>query len=181
PLIKSQCAQAGCHDAISHKEGVYMVDYNHIMQFVKAFQPANSKLIKVITTTQQDDRMPPAPASPLSTTQIDLIKKWINQGALNNGCNENYGNCDTLNITYANTVQKIMNDHCNGCHYKNSTVGGGFDFTTYANVKSSAQSGDLYGSIAYLPGYNKMPKGGSALSTCVQQKILAWIHAGMPQ
>jgi hypothetical protein len=181
PLLISQCAQAGCHNAASHKEGVYITDYTKIMQNIKAFNPAGSKIYTSIVTTSSDNRMPPAPAAAWTTAQVDLLKKWINQGALNNGCNENYGGCDTTGITYTNTIKTLMDNKCIGCHYPNSTTGGGFDLSTYEKVKAVAVSGDLYGDIAFQPGYNKMPKGGAKLSTCTIQQVNAWIHQGMPK
>jgi len=181
PLLISQCAQAGCHNAASHQDGVYITDYAKIMQNINAFNPSNSKLYKVIVTTDNGDRMPPAPAAKWTTEQVDLLKKWINQGALNNSCNENYGACDTTGITYTNTIKPLMDNKCVGCHHTYSTTGGGIDLSSYETVKAAGQSGDLYGDIAYLPGFNKMPKGGAKLSSCTIHQVDAWVRAGMPK
>ncbi|MCC6459044.1 MAG: hypothetical protein IT260_01155 [Saprospiraceae bacterium] len=182
PLIISQCAKSGCHDVQSHEEGVVLVDYLRIISTgeVKAFKPNSSELYKVLNDTDPKDRMPPAPDAPLTTEQKNLIKKWIEQGALNNACNESYGSCNTTGVTYTNFVSGLMANQCVGCH-GGANPQGGLKLTNYAEVKASGQSGKLYGSIAHQAGYSAMPQGGTALSTCFTNKIKAWVDAGMPQ
>jgi hypothetical protein len=179
PLLVSQCAKSGCHDAATHAEGINTTNYASIMQRTKAFSPTQSSLYKSVIQTG-GDRMPPAPAAAWTTDQINLFKKWINQGALNNSCNENYGGCDTTGVTYAKFIQPLIANECLGCHATASS-GGGTLLNTYDQVKASAQSGKLYGDVAYLSGYNPMPKGGAQISPCFQKKIQAWIKGGMKQ
>lgn len=182
PLLISQCAKSGCHDAASHEEGVVLTNYQQVMSTgkVKAFKPNDSELFEVIMDSDPDDRMPEAPNAPLTTDQKNLIKKWIEQGAQNNVCNENYGNCDTDNVTYTNFVSGLLANKCVGCH-GGVNPQGGLKLSTYAEVKAAAQNGTLYGAAARLPGYSAMPKGGAALSPCFVNKIKAWIDAGTPQ
>ena len=45
---------------------------------------AGSLIIKKLQGTASGDRMPPEPASKWSDSKIELVKKWIDQGALNN-------------------------------------------------------------------------------------------------
>lgn len=182
PLLISKCTQSGCHDVASHKEGVVLVDYQRVMSTgkVKAFNPGNSKLYKVIVDTDPGDRMPEPPYSPLTADEIKLIRTWIEQGAQNTACNENYGSCDTQNVTYANSIAPLLSSRCTGCH-SSTNPQGNLKLTTYDEVKASAQSGALYGAVAQLPGYSAMPKGGTALSPCFVSKIKAWVDAGMPQ
>jgi len=180
PMLVSNCAMSGCHSVASHKEGVITTDYAHIMQNIKPFNLNQSKNYKVIITTNSGDRMPPPPAPAFTTEQKNLLKKWIEQGALNNGCNEGYGLCDTVNVTYTAFIQPLMAGYCQGCH-GNNNPGGGIQLTSYAQVKSSAQSGKLYGSIAQEAGYIAMPQNGLQLSGCQTSKVKAWITTGMPQ
>ena len=48
PLVTSNCAMSGCHDAISHKEGVILTDYTNIMREVKVSSPTSSDLYKCL-------------------------------------------------------------------------------------------------------------------------------------
>lgn len=182
PLLISQCTKSGCHDVASHKEGVVLVDYQRIISTgdVTPFKPQNSDLYRVLNKTDPKDRMPPSPDAPLTTDQKNLIKKWIEQGAQNNVCNENYGGCSTNNVTYSNFVNPLMANRCVGCHAGSNPVGK-IKLTTYDEVKVSAQNGTLYGSIAHVQGFKPMPDGGNALSACFVDKIKAWIDSGMPQ
>ena len=45
---------------------------------------AGSLITKKLQGTASGDRMPPEPASKWSDSKIELVKKWIDQGALNN-------------------------------------------------------------------------------------------------
>ncbi|MCC7505323.1 MAG: hypothetical protein IT259_08485 [Saprospiraceae bacterium] len=180
PLLISSCAQSGCHNVQSHEDGVITTDYAHIMQHIKPFNPSQSKIYKVIIDNDPDDRMPRPPAAPWTQEQINLLKTWIEQGALNNACNENYGQCDTSQVTYANFIQPLMANYCLGCHGANNPSGG-IRLTNYAEVKAQGQNGKLYNSIVWAPGYSPMPQNGSQLSACYISKLRAWIDAGMPQ
>ncbi len=182
PLLVASCARSGCHDAITRADGVVMTDYQQIISTtkVKAGNPADSKLYKVIVDTRPDERMPPPPASPLSADQITLIRKWIEQGAKNNTCDANAGACDTTTVTYSGFVQPLMDSYCKGCHSGTASQGG-IALTTYAETRAVAQTGRLYGSIAHLTGYSPMPKGSAALPDCSINKIKRWINMGMPQ
>lgn len=180
PLLNSSCAKSGCHDVQTHEEGVIMSDYSNIMKEVKAGNPNQSKVYKVLFENG-DEKMPPPPDPDLTTAQKALIKKWIEQGAKNNVCNENYGQgCSTDNVTYTEFISPLFANYCNGCHSGNAPSGN-LDLTTYNNVKASAQSGKLYGSITYEAGFKPMPDGGNKLSDCFISKVKGWIDAGMPQ
>ena len=82
PLITSNCAMSGCHDAVSKKEGVILTNYTNIMREVKVTTPASSDLYKCLFANSED-RMPPAPAAEFTITQKSLVLKWIQQGAKN--------------------------------------------------------------------------------------------------
>ncbi len=182
PMLISNCARSGCHDATTRAEGIVLTDYQQIMTTgkVKPGNPADSKIYKTIIDTRPDKRMPPPPSAPLTAEQQALLRKWIEQGARNNTCDANAGLCDTTTVTYSGFVQPLMDTYCKGCHSGPSPQGG-LSLSTYAEVKASAQSGRLYGSIAHLPGYSPMPKGGAALPSCSVNKVRRWINLGMPQ
>ena len=105
PLITSNCSMSGCHDAISHKEGVNLTDYINIRKEVSASNPTSSELYKCLNETG-DERMPPAPSAEFSLTQKSLLLKWIQQGAKNNTCS-NTATCDTVNVTFSASVLPV--------------------------------------------------------------------------
>lgn len=176
PLISSGCAMSGCHDAITHKEGLVLNSYAGIMKIVSAGNASGSKLYQVINTTNPGDIMPPPPHLPFGTAEKASIQKWINQGAKNNQCT---GGCDTTRFTFSGAVMPLMNTYCKGCHNP-ASPGGGVDLSTYAGVKTSAQSGRLLGSIKHTTGYAAMPQGGNKLADCQIQQVAKWIQAGTP-
>ncbi|MBZ5858686.1 c-type cytochrome [Flavihumibacter profundi] len=175
PLLNSSCGMSGCHDAVTHKEGVNVTSYANVMRMVSAGNANNSKLYDVITNTG-GDRMPPPPMSPLTADQILKIKTWINQGAKNNSCTS----CDTSDFKFSTAVQPMIANYCQGCH-NTGNASGGYDLSTYAGIKSAAASGVLYNSIIWASGFSPMPKGGSKLSECQLQKVKKWIDAGTPK
>lgn len=180
PLLVSNCAMSACHDVQSHQEGIILTNYTNIRQKVVPFNASQSKIYKSIIDTDPGDRMPRPPAPAFTPEQKNLVKKWIEQGALNNVCNESYGQCDTMNITYTAYLQPLLASKCVGCHGV-TNPGGGIKLTSYAEVKASAQSGKLYGSIAWLYGFKLMPQSGAQLSSCQISKVKAWVDSGMPQ
>jgi hypothetical protein len=74
PIINSKCAISGCHDANAVNNGADKIFTNY------------SLIIPHITHIQQrvviEKTMPPT--GPLSAPEIDKIKCWIANGALNN-------------------------------------------------------------------------------------------------
>jgi len=178
PILVSSCAKSNCHDATSHKEGVILTDYNNVMQTggVNPFNPGGSKLYRVITNNGEDI-MPPPPDSPLTAAQIQMVNKWISQGAKNLHCDNMP--CDTVNVTYTGTIWPIILDNCKGCH-TGASAGGGIQLVDYATIKASGQSGKLYGSITHTSGYSPMPKNGAMLPNCYIIQIRKWIEQGMP-
>lgn len=173
PIISSNCTMSGCHDAISHKEGVVLTSYNNIMQYVKAGNARDSKLYEMIIRTD-NDRMPPPPMPPLTQAQKDKIYKWINQGAKNNSC---AAACDTSVFTFSGAVKNTIQNKCVGCHNP-ASLGGNIDLSTYNGVKIVALDGRLFGSVAQLSGYKPMPQNSPKLSDCEIRQIQKWINAG---
>jgi Planctomycete cytochrome C len=172
PLINSTCATPGCHDAITQEEGLNLSTYAGIRKIVEPGNAASSELFKEIIRTD-NERMPPPPKPRMTNDQILLIQKWINQGVKENACDA----CDTSNFKYSTAINPLLQNKCVGCHNPNS-LGGGIDLSTYNVVKRVADNGQLYGSIAWLTGYAKMPKGGIKLPDCEILQVKKWIDAG---
>lgn len=93
--------------------------------------------------------------------------------------NPNGQNCDTTNITFSGTVEPIINTQCaiSGCHNDNST---GYNLSTYAGVKSIANSNKLMNSILRNGQSKAMPQGAPKLDDCSLVKIQKWVDAGAP-
>lgn len=178
PILISNCAFSGCHDAASAKEDVILDSYANVISTgeVKPFDLNDSEIYKAITEDDPDKRMPPdQPALPQD--QIDLIAKWIQQGAQNLTCDPGAGACDTVNVSYSQSILPVINTHCKGCH-SGSTPSGGIDLGSYQGIKTVAQNGKLYGAISWASGFPKMPQGGDQLPDCTIARFKAWIDAG---
>ena len=85
--------------------------------------------------------------------------------------------CVTGEVSYALTVQPILQQKCYTCHAI-SFHEAGVIMEGYANVKSQATSGRLLGAISHAPGFHPMPKNGAKLPDCDIVKIKKWIEAG---
>ena len=91
-----------------------------------------------------------------------------------------YGNntpCDTLDVTYSQTIAPIMASNCNNCHNPVSPNGGVIT-STYDGLKIVADNGKLYNSVFWVDGAIQMPQGSSQLSSCNLSKINIWIKNG---
>ena len=179
PILISNCAMSGCHDAATGQDGVRLNNYGNVMSTadVRPFNTRGSDLYEMITEPDNDDRMPPAPKPRLTQAQIDLIAKWINQGALNKTCSDN-STCNTSNVTYAATIKPILQTNCQGCHSGGPAASGGIDMTVFSNVSAIAQNGKLYGAVNHAAGFKPMPLGGNKLPACDIAKIKAWVDNG---
>lgn len=178
PIINTNCAMPGCHDATSQEEGVDLSSYWGVLEIVKPGSPENSKLIEVITSGGEE-LMPPSPNQPLSADQIALIEAWIREGAgYNIDCNVNQP-CDTLDITYSTSIRLIIDNHCIGCHDVPST-GGGILLNSWAEVADQSLHGNLLCSVYHDPHCSPMPKNAAQLSDCDLKKISIWVDSGAP-
>lgn len=78
PIIEQFAVQA--HGG---KGGVFLENYNDIMNYVVPGDPENSQLYKALIGDGMQ-RMPPPPRAPLPDDMIQTIYDWIAQGAQNN-------------------------------------------------------------------------------------------------
>ncbi|MDQ3016046.1 MAG: hypothetical protein M3R25_04920 [Bacteroidota bacterium] len=184
PILRSNCAKAGCHDAITHEKGIILDSYQSIINsdeddLIIPFDLNGSKIFKFITESDPDKRMPPAPNQRLTADQINSIATWILQGAMDLSCDPNAGQCDTTNVTYSGYVAQLFTTNCVGCH-SGGAPSGGISLNTHAGVQTVALSGRLFGAINHSSGFQPMPRGSAKLPQCTIDKINAWIHDGAP-
>lgn len=87
--------------------------------------------------------------------------------------------CDTSAVTYALTVQPVLQRSCTGCHSAASPAGG-VVLASYPEVKKHADNGRLVGAISHAAGYIPMPLGGGKLPDCDIAGITKWVQNGAP-
>jgi hypothetical protein len=86
-IIEPNCATVSCHSAVAQRAGVDLhtrdIGYNSLIKghFVFPGDSAHSELTYLMNA-QGSIRMPPD--VPLPEVDIDLIRRWIDAGALNN-------------------------------------------------------------------------------------------------
>ena len=171
PILNTSCAYSGCHDVITHADGVDLSSYNKVISTgeVKAGDPDDSELYEKI----EKGKMPPS--GPLAAIQQQKIYDWIKQGAKNNECVQA---CDTINVSYSAIIKTIMDNNCMGCH-SGTTPAGGVSISNYIEVKAIAQNGSLLGTVEHKAGFSPMPKGMTKLSACNISQLKVWINEGM--
>lgn len=177
PIFNTYCTGTDCHSGPKPKENLNLSSYANAIASgkIKPYNAADSKVYKSLIDSDPGDRMPPGGSMPQE--KIDLIKKWINQGAKNNYCDDSKNPCDSSNITYSLSVKKVMTDYCIGCHASSASV----PLTTYVQVKNAVQNRNLWKSVNHFSGSLMMPPDASAkLSNCNLRKIKIWIDSGMP-
>ena len=176
PLYVSYCASSGCHDVTSHREGVITTSYGYIMNGIRPKNVNGSPYYTII-----GNGMPPRSHAQLTNTQVAVIKKWIDQGALNTSCTNV---CDTTVYTYNGAIQAILTNNCAGCH-GTSPGSANIYIGTYASAKAyiSANKSIFNNAVNYstsIATSKRMPPSGK-LVDCKLLQIQKWINNGYPQ
>lgn len=87
--------------------------------------------------------------------------------------------CELEEISYSMVIMPIMEASCTtpDCHAGNIPADN-LDLTSYAEVKKIADNGKLFGVVAHLAGFSKMPRNANKLSDCQINQIDNWIQQG---
>ncbi len=80
PLLSSKCNTSGCHNTTDQAGGWVFDTYNGVKDII---DNGNGRLLKSIEHDASVSAMPKGGAK-LSDCEINKIKAWINNGALNN-------------------------------------------------------------------------------------------------
>jgi cytochrome c5 len=88
--------------------------------------------------------------------------------------------CDTINVTFTNTIRPILTANCFSCHSGSNagSFGAGINLEAYESLLATVNSGRLTGAIMHSPGFSAMPLDGTKLDDCSINKIRAWINSG---
>jgi len=88
--------------------------------------------------------------------------------------------CDTLQVTYSNSVVPVLENNCYVCHGidKYAVSGGGNLLEGYDNIEPYATGGILGSVINHDPGFVQMPRDAGKLSECDIAKVEIWIREG---
>ncbi len=86
PLLAEHCLE--CHGPDESKGGLVLTTLEAATKALKSGargiipgKPEASEVIARITTTDLDDRMPPKAKKPLKPQEVELLKRWIQEGA----------------------------------------------------------------------------------------------------
>ena len=175
PMLQSNCAISGCHNAASAHKGYVYTTYATIM--AKGIIPGNINSSATYTYCLSG-KMPKSPVPAFDSTKLSLLRRWIINGAHDD--TDCIVNCDTTKFTFAATIVPLLSANCYSCHATSSaaSVGGNIILDTYTGVLTQAQNGKLLGDLNHAQGYNYMPLGGTQLSECKITQVSKWIAAG---
>lgn len=179
PLLTSYCSvpksatnSKGCHDAITHKEGVNLSNYNSIITTgeVSAGNASSGKMMESILKGEMPEKGFPA----LSSAQIAMLQKWITQGAKNNYCAE----CDTAGYKFAIGIFPLIETSCKGCH-SGPTPSGGILLTSYTEIMK-VDTAVLRRAINWgnTTATQKNMPPSKQLMSCQIDNITKWINDG---
>ncbi len=127
PILVERCQS--CHNApydkngrtIHPKAGLRLDSYEWVMKgnldgtVVEAGNPDESYLYEVLTLDEEDDMFMPPKGGPLTTEQIEVFKRWIQDGAKPSGGGQ--AAADPSNgISFHDHVFPLLEERCLDCH-----------------------------------------------------------------
>lgn len=175
PIMVSGCAYSGCHDAGTAEDDIVLESYQQIRSEVTPGDPNDSEIYKSITDNPNDeDFMPPSPAIALSSEQITVVRKWIEQGAQNTDCNVP---CNSENTSFSADIYPLIENQCLGCHQPTNSLGG-VNLVDYVHIRGYAANGSLTGTMKHTAGFFAMPPTGNKMTDCQIAQVQNWITEG---
>lgn len=175
PILQSNCAKVGCHNAITHTSNLNTTSYTSLMGGSHKPTSLTGSFWEALTGAGGD---PMPPTGPLSTGQLQILQTWIQQGSQNTTCTHICA-CDTNNVSFASYIYPVVQTYCTGCHQA-SGAQGGVNLVGYSNVLAQVNNGLLMKSIKHESGTIAMPYNGTKLNDCTISKFQAWVNAGAP-
>ena len=180
PLILSSCGAPGCHDGTGvDSDGdplIKLSNYAEISVLVDDDDWWETSLYEVLTETDSNKVMMP-PGGPLPQVQLSMIAEWLQDGALDNACDD----CDLDSISFTLSVEPILQVYCQGCHGATPSQGASESLTNSQEVQDAITNHFLLERIQRIGSANPMPPNQSlALDACQIQTILKWKELGYP-
>ena len=181
PIMLSSCGIGLCHDAATKAANVEITSYSTLIasNIVDPFDPEGSKMYERMTEMDLARVMPPDPQGPISDTNIAVVRKWIEQGALNLDCPDDTTCTINEPVSFAQDVFPIIDKFCVGCHSGDPPRGGIF-LRNHAEVADQAVNGTLLDAINRVMGASPMPVGMDKLKQCDIDRIRLWTEDGAP-
>ena len=127
PILEERCQS--CHNApydkngrtIHPKAGLRLDTYEWVMKgnldgtVVEAGNPDESYLYEVLTLDEEDDMFMPPKGGPLTTEQIEVFKRWIQDGAKPSG-GKGVTADQSDGISFHDHVFPLLEERCLDCH-----------------------------------------------------------------
>lgn len=218
-ILTPQCATSGCHNGTTSPLGLNLVEgksYNKLvgvdssqttgLKLVDASNADGSYLVHKVEGTQTGGLQMPLNKPPLTADQMQLIRQWISEGALNEQTDEDGGDAEPSEAPTYSTLQTTVFDvHCIACH-STEYPAGALNLeaeVSYSHLVNIAMRIDPDNSVLVVPndadnsflvhklsgerlgkpsdsGYRgaQMPLGGPYLDDATINSIRAWINAG---
>ena len=128
PILEDRCLN--CHNepydkngrTIQPKAGLALNTYELVMKgnldntVVTAGDVADSYLHEVLTLDEDDDMFMPPKGGPLTAEQIDIIERWIEEGAKPKGSGGGGVAVAGAGISFHDHIFPILEDRCLDCH-----------------------------------------------------------------
>ena len=128
PIMEERCIS--CHSTpyvkngrtIHPKAGLSLDNYESVMKgnldntVVEAGNLIDSYLYEVVTLDEDDDMFMPPKGGPLSTEQIDVLKRWIEEGAKATAVGGNTASDMSNGVSFHDHILPLIEDRCIDCH-----------------------------------------------------------------
>ena len=208
PIMEDRCFS--CHNApyekngrtIHPKAGLRLDTHEWVMKgnlddtVVEAGNLADSYLYEVVTMDEEDDMFMPPKGGPLSPEQIDVLQRWIEEGAKASAGGG--GSADMSDgISFHDHILPLIEDRCLDCHSEPYVKNGrtihpkaGLRLDTYESVikgnldgtiveKGNAEESTLYAVVTLDDDDPEiMPPKGEPLTEEEIKMLKQWIEEG---
>ncbi|MFM7773489.1 MAG: c-type cytochrome [Candidatus Kapaibacterium sp.] len=165
PILNSNCAMSGCHNAASKASGIDVTSYAGASRIVRAGNATGSPMIREMNA----GAMPESPWLRVPDSLKNRLIAWISAGAANTTCAP-APTCDTSDVQYLRDIKPILQLNCVGCH-QTSRAGGGLHLDNDENNDLLKET--IYKTVSHT-GKVAMPPNIAALSACDIAKIRVW-------